>query len=297
MESATWRQRRSVPPRIIGANVGRCLPVVSPGSGRRSFDWVLVGGASIPEVCPLLEVFEQSALEWGPAEVLTGARVRGRAVSADERRERPEVCGRFFRRMRDEWNAELTRDHGGNISDRDSLLGDGVVSGIGPSTLEGQAEGCRRIAHMHRWPALIAISYVGRDSLRTSDRDERRHEVSIAVSVHDSEAKQRDACAMRCSDRRGALGDPWVTRVACDVFFARNARRLEGERSGGDDQEPFRAGDCGAQRLDCTPVHFATFCPVREVELEGRVDHGVRSECAAPKPFEVREIARLNLRT
>ncbi len=199
--------------------------------------------------------------------------------------------------MRDEWNAELTRDHGGNISDRDSLLGNGVVSGIGPSTLEGQAEGCRRIAHMDRWPALIAISYVGRDSLRTSDRDERRHEVSIAVSVHDSEAKQRDACAMRCSGRRGALGDPWVTRVACDVFFARNARHLERERSGGDDQKPFRAGDCGAQRLDCTPVHFATFCPVREVELEGRVDHGVRSECAAPKPFEVREIARLNLRT
>jgi hypothetical protein len=199
--------------------------------------------------------------------------------------------------MRGEWNAELVSNYGRNVSDGDSFFGDGVVPRIGLATLDGQAKGGGGIAYMDGWPALSPVSYVGRDSLRTCDRNERRYEVSVAVAMNDSEANQRNPCAVSCGGGRSALRDAWVAPVACDVFFARNAWHLERERSGRDHQKPLGTGDRGAQRLDCTPVHFAAFHPVREVELEGCVDHGVRGECAAPKPFEIPEIAWLHLRT
>ena len=96
--------------------------------------------------------------------------------------------GRFFGGLRDERYSEFVRNHGGDVPDRDSFLGDGVVTGVRLPALERQTERLRGVADVNGRPALRAVADVGRDPFRTRDRDQRRHEVSILVAMDDSEA-------------------------------------------------------------------------------------------------------------
>ena len=80
-----------------------------------------------------------------------------------------------------------------------------------------------------------------------------------------------------------------------DIFFGREAPWRQQRNAGGDNQLPVGAFERVAERLERAPFRFAVLGELREVMIEGSVDHAVRGECAALQAVEVFERTALYL--
>ncbi len=81
------------------------------------------------------------------------------------------------------------------------------------------------------------------------------------------------------------------------MFFRRGLtwRSAPHAGSGGDDQGAVRSGERGAESLDGAPVPLANLHELREVVVEGGVDHAVRLGRPAAQTLQVFQIPSMNL--
>src|SRR5205823_2368674 len=107
-----------------------------------------------------------------PSELGTGLRTGGQRISPGEEPEEAEMFLGLFLRNRNNGHIQATADRGGDVFERHTLFGDGVVASSRGTFLQGKPVEPSDIRNMRGGPAVLAISDVCRDALCACNRNQ-----------------------------------------------------------------------------------------------------------------------------
>ncbi len=200
----------------------------------------------------------------------------------------------------DDWHLQAPADCLSDLSNRHALFGDRVIPGSRfDALLKRQPVEASSIEQMHRGPAVEPVADIRRNTFLPSDSDHVGDEALLDAVVDLRKAHHRHVHARAASEAAvssEARGYELETGGAASSSVAtRSGRQQPGP--GGDDQGAVRARERGAERLDGAPVHLTVRRELREVVVEGAVNHAVRHGCSAAQAFQVFEITSVHLRS
>src|SRR5579883_1482847 len=110
----------------------------------------------------MVDVGEKAWLLRLPSEYRSGALTGCREIATGKRRKPTEVRGRFLGRQRGERHLEPSRDDLRDLPESNAFLCGCVISGAGCRALDGKPEDPGGIQPMHRRPAVLTITDIGR---------------------------------------------------------------------------------------------------------------------------------------
>ena len=173
-----------------------------------------------------------------------------------------------------------------------------MVAGARYLLLQRQPVKARDIEDMRRRPAVQPVPHIGRDALLTRHLDQWRDQPLPDRVMHLGKPHHRNIDAGRQQRGAGDLGGfagVWMVRIehVLPRKFAGSGRAHAGAR--GDDQRARRSGKPGAQGLDRAPVLVAIRHEVREVVVEGAVDHAFCLCRAAAQTLGILERSKMRL--
>lgn len=227
-----------------------------------------------------------------PRERLLRFSARCAGVHLREGREPAEVSADVVSRRANDREVQMTPDDAGYLAERYALVGDRVIDGVLSSAFEGETVEPRRIAAVNARPPVFPVAYIRGYAVFAGKPDDDRDETVVAFAVNGrGEPNYGDAYTARSRRGRDRLGVAReVHRVGiADIVLRYHASWCDQPNTGGDDERPVRPGQCGAQRLDGTPLDRAVFGEAREIMVEGSVDDGVRGSRAGAQALEIFE--------
>ena len=133
---------------------------------------LIVGLGSGLGIAHVPEISKKRGAGGVPSELCTGLRTGGQRVSPREEPEEAEMFLGLFLRNGNDGHIQATADSGGDVFERHTLFGDGVVTGSRCAFLQGKPVEAGDIRNMRGGPAVLTIADVRRDSLRACYRNQ-----------------------------------------------------------------------------------------------------------------------------
>ena len=169
-----------------------------------------------------------------------------------------------------------------------------MVAGTGLVRLQRQPEQVDRVGHVRGRPPVRSLAHVGRDTRPSREGDHLRDEPLLVSVVDLGQAHHGHVRASLRELTPGQLrGHPGVRVLRVEVVLGcglpRDGRPHRGPRR--DEQGTVGALEDRAQRLDGTSILPAVRDEVREVVVEGGVDHAIAASRAAAQAVEILDVA------
>ena len=139
----------------------------------------IVGLSSDLGITHVPEIGEKGGALGAPSELGTGLRARGQRVPPREEPKEAEMFLGLFPRNGNDRHIQAAADSRGDVFERHSLFGDGMVPGSCCALLQRETVEPGDIRNMRCWPAVLTIANLRRDSLCTCHRNQGSNEALL----------------------------------------------------------------------------------------------------------------------
>ena len=130
-----------------------------------------------------VEVGEETRLNRSPSKLVLGFRASSGAIHGKEVGDPAEVIARLLGRFADDRHVQASANDLGDLSSRNSLIGDAMIPASGGPVLEHEPVEMSSIEPMYRGPAVEPLSDVCGNALFTGDADQSWYKAVIPVSM------------------------------------------------------------------------------------------------------------------
>ncbi len=228
-----------------------------------------------------LKIIQQTRAAWRPAQQGAGVfaghcHVRARHVG--EPAEMLTLPG-FHRQP------QATTDRLGNVLERHSLVGDGVVDGLRHALLQRQPIDPCGVQPMHARPAVDAVPEIGRNARLPGQANQDRNE-SVVAEAMDRGCQAHGRAAHTTLDQRPGRRFGFTRRSRAGHLQLARAPS-QAQQAGRHQQRSLDTLQRAAQYFDYMAVQLSVLGKPREVMIERGVNHRIRRRSRPVQDVEV----------